>query len=283
MWPRRAARHRPAPSVLPWSLDDLADPLVSPVAALLAALPLPLHAEPFAYVPNEGAGTMSVIDTATDQVVAELPGGSKPRGLAVGVGQPLAVCQRPAEQQPAAGRPRRRKLGATVALGESPEGVSISPDGRWVVAAVEARTRSRWSTRAPMRWRFRSPVHGKNPEHAVFSPNGRLLFVSAEEGDAVDIIDFTAASRWPRSRSAPVRAASASCRTAAAPMSRPKTPTRYSSSTPPVCHRRPRQGRTARQRHRRAPEWQGGVCVERRRRQCVGDRHATTRSWRRCR
>jgi len=38
-------------------------------AAALAA-PLAAPAAPFAYVPNEGSGTLSVIDTATDQVVA---------------------------------------------------------------------------------------------------------------------------------------------------------------------------------------------------------------------
>ena len=36
-------------------------------------------AAPFAYVPNEGSGTLSVIDTATDQVVAQIPAGKKPR------------------------------------------------------------------------------------------------------------------------------------------------------------------------------------------------------------
>ena len=38
-------------------------------AALAAAMPLPALAAPFAYVPNEGSGTVSVIDTRTDQVV----------------------------------------------------------------------------------------------------------------------------------------------------------------------------------------------------------------------
>jgi YVTN family beta-propeller protein len=53
--------------------------LVSLIASLLA-VPAALSAAPFAYVPNEGAGTLSVIDTATDQVVAEVPAGKKPRG-----------------------------------------------------------------------------------------------------------------------------------------------------------------------------------------------------------
>lgn len=36
-------------------------------------------AAPMAYVPNEKSGTVSVIDTATDTVVAEIKAGSKPR------------------------------------------------------------------------------------------------------------------------------------------------------------------------------------------------------------
>lgn len=47
------------------------------------ALPAMAAAAPFAYVPNEGSGTVSVIDTATDKVVAEIPAGAKPRGTAI--------------------------------------------------------------------------------------------------------------------------------------------------------------------------------------------------------
>ena len=34
------------------------------------------QAQPFAYVPNEGSGTVSVIDTRSDQVVAEIAAGA---------------------------------------------------------------------------------------------------------------------------------------------------------------------------------------------------------------
>jgi YVTN family beta-propeller protein len=33
-------------------------------------------------------------------------------------------------------------------------------------------------------------MRGKNPEHAVFSPDGRWLYVSSEEADSVDIVDL---------------------------------------------------------------------------------------------
>ncbi|MFX8620493.1 hypothetical protein ABTM24_19890, partial [Acinetobacter baumannii] len=37
---------------------------------------------PLAYVPNEKSGSLSVIDTETDSVIATIPAGKKPRGLA---------------------------------------------------------------------------------------------------------------------------------------------------------------------------------------------------------
>src|SRR4029450_73312 len=40
-------------------------------------------AAPIAYTSNEGSGTVSVIDTATDKVVATLKLGEKPRGIAL--------------------------------------------------------------------------------------------------------------------------------------------------------------------------------------------------------
>src|SRR5512144_2133283 len=53
--------------------------------SLVLLLPAAALAAPFAYVPNEGSGSVSVIDTATDQVIAEIPAGKKPRGTAVSV------------------------------------------------------------------------------------------------------------------------------------------------------------------------------------------------------
>ena len=49
-------------------------------SAALGALALSTLAAPFAYVPNEESGTISVIDTSTDQVVKEIKAGDKPRG-----------------------------------------------------------------------------------------------------------------------------------------------------------------------------------------------------------
>jgi YVTN family beta-propeller protein len=39
-------------------------------------------AAPMAYASNEGSGTVSVIDTATNRVIATIDTGGKPRGIA---------------------------------------------------------------------------------------------------------------------------------------------------------------------------------------------------------
>ena len=56
--------------------------ILSCLAAIVAAgFCATSMAAPVAYVPNEKSGTISVIDTETDSVVAEIKAGDKPRGL----------------------------------------------------------------------------------------------------------------------------------------------------------------------------------------------------------
>ena len=57
--------------------------LVKLAAAGLIVGSAAVCAAPFAYVANEGSGTVSVIDTASDEVVATIAAGKKPRGLAI--------------------------------------------------------------------------------------------------------------------------------------------------------------------------------------------------------
>ena len=104
-------------------------------ATLLTLAAAPALAGPLAYVPNEKSASVSVIDTATDQRLRDLPLGERPRGIAAGggllyltdgkTGQLLVV-------EAASGRLLR-----SIAVGASPEGVSLSPDGRWLAVAVE--------------------------------------------------------------------------------------------------------------------------------------------------
>jgi YVTN family beta-propeller protein len=113
------------------------------------------QAAPFAYVPNEKSGTVSVIDTASGAAVRQIAAGKRPRG-------------------------------------SSPEGVNASRDGRWVAVAVEDTNSVALVDAAARTLVADIPVQGRNPEHAVFSPDGRWLLVSAENAEQVDVIDVAA-------------------------------------------------------------------------------------------
>ena len=96
----------------------------------LAAAPIGARAAPFAYVPNEGSGTLSVIDTATDQVVGDIAVGAKPRGTAVSPdGRTAYVSDQPNAVVVVVDLVARKRSGA-IPVGASPEGVGGSADGR---------------------------------------------------------------------------------------------------------------------------------------------------------
>jgi YVTN family beta-propeller protein len=57
--------------------------IVKSLTLLMVLAANAVHAAPFAYVPNEKSGTVSVIDTATDKVVREIAAGKRPRGIAI--------------------------------------------------------------------------------------------------------------------------------------------------------------------------------------------------------
>jgi DNA-binding beta-propeller fold protein YncE len=83
--------------------------------------------------------------------------------------------------------------GATVmrtAVGNSPEGIYLSTDGKWLSVAVEEDNEVAIVDTSTGKVARRLKMRGKNPEHAVFSPEGRWLYVSSEEADSVDIVDL---------------------------------------------------------------------------------------------
>src|SRR5437016_14358524 len=87
------------------------------------------RAAPFAYVPNEKSGTVSVIDTANDQVVATIKTGGKPRGIAATPdGRRLYVSDQPSGSLLVVDL-ATREVAERIPVGKSPEGVEISRDG----------------------------------------------------------------------------------------------------------------------------------------------------------
>ncbi|NDG15353.1 MAG: hypothetical protein EB110_06875, partial [Betaproteobacteria bacterium] len=160
------------------------------VALFIAATNSTAWAQSRAYATNEGSGSVSVIDTQTDSVISTIDTGGKPRGLALCKGsQKLFVTEQNSAQlwmiDPVKGEIEQR-----VQLGESPEALYCSPDGKWLGVANEGTNSISFIDVKSMKLKFSIPVHGKNPEHGVFSPDGKYMLVSAEEADQVDLLDI---------------------------------------------------------------------------------------------
>lgn len=157
------------------------------IPALLMLLATAASAAPLAYVSNQKSGTISIIDTGSDTVVGELPGGKGPRGAAISAnGRHLFVSDEQGRQLILLDLVTRKPLG-TLPLGVITEGVDLR--GPWLAAATEAANSVIFVNPLNFTEAFRVPTRGKNPEHAVFSPDGTQVYASAEDGNVIDVID----------------------------------------------------------------------------------------------
>src|SRR5438552_15663293 len=95
----------------------------------------PAASEPYSYVANEGAGTVSIIDTQTDKVASTLKVGDKPRGITASVdGARLYIAHDTGtliEHDL-----YRDKNTARITVGRSAKAIQSSPDGKSLSTVV---------------------------------------------------------------------------------------------------------------------------------------------------
>ena len=94
-----------------------------------------ISAEPFAYVTNQSSNSVSVIDTATNQVVATIPAGQKPAGVAAIPHGRRVYVSNPEGKNISVIDTESRTVIQTVAVGESPLGIAAHPDDTRVYVA----------------------------------------------------------------------------------------------------------------------------------------------------
>jgi YVTN family beta-propeller protein len=163
---------------------------LSAVLALSVFSSAPAWSQGRAFATNEGAGTISVIDVATDTVLSTIETGGKPRGLAVCKGSDKLYVSEQKSAELWMIDTVKGEIEQRVQLGESPEALYCSPNGEWLAVANEGTNSISFINVKSFKLMFSIAVHGKNPEHGVFSPDGKFMLVSAEEADQVDILDI---------------------------------------------------------------------------------------------
>jgi YVTN family beta-propeller protein len=163
--------------------------LCAMLAMGLALMTSPAEAAPFAYV--TGSNSVTVIDTATNMVVATVPVGSFPAGVAVAPDGKHVYVTNFISNTVSVIDTATNMVGATVQVGSFPEGVAVTPDGKHayvanaapnsVVSVIDTATNTVVAT---------VPVGvGKQPFGIAITPDGKRAYVTNNLSNDVSVID----------------------------------------------------------------------------------------------
>jgi YVTN family beta-propeller protein len=157
---------------------------------MLAGACAAAHAAPFAYITNQGSHDVSVIDLASQRVVATVPVGKSPAGVvAVGAAARVFVSS-PDARTVSVIDMRSHKVVDTLQAGAGPVGIDASADGRRVFVADWYRNRllvldTSRGTEAPLEIEV-----GRAPAGVAVSADGRQVYVAERDDDSVAVIDL---------------------------------------------------------------------------------------------
>ncbi|MBT2299626.1 YncE family protein [Variovorax paradoxus] len=159
------------------------------VAALL--LCTTAGASPFAYITNQGSHDVSVIDLASQQVVATVAVGRSPAGVVASGRAGRAFVSNPDSKTISVIDMRQQKVVSTLPAGDGPVGLDISGDGRQLYVADWYAGRllvfdAHGSGAAPP---LASIPVGRAPAGVAAHTDEATVFVAERDDDSVAVID----------------------------------------------------------------------------------------------
>jgi len=154
---------------------------------LTLALSAVAQAEPFAYITNQFSATVSVLDTATNTVVATVATGDSPTGVAVTPNGAVVYVANQTSNTVSVIATATNTVIATVPVGGLPFGVAVTPDGALVyVANLNDATVSVIAT-ATNTVVATVPV-GNFPVGVAVTPDGAFAYVTNGNSATVSVI-----------------------------------------------------------------------------------------------
>lgn len=186
--------------------------LAPAVLYVLSLMPQQAHAASRAYVSNEDGESVTVLDTSTDEVIATVPVGKRPRGLKLNrdgsllyvavsglpkcpPSVPDAQCAKLKRDLQADGiaaiDTATLKLTRMLRSGSDPEQFDLSRDGKRLYIANEDSAQASVLDTTSGAIIATIPT-GHEPEGVRLAPNGKWVIVTSETDSTVSIIDATA-------------------------------------------------------------------------------------------
>jgi YVTN family beta-propeller protein len=182
---------------MPWNVSQIwRTALRAAIAGAIAYSAAAPAVADVAYVGNQGGGTISLIDTATDEVIRTLPDqgkiGEKVQAVITNRAQTRSFVVDAAGDTLVVIDLASGRIQARLAVGKAPEGASLSPSGKTLAVCVEDDNVVALVDVATAKIIKKIHTQGTNPEHCAFSGDERWLMTSNENSDNVDIIDLHA-------------------------------------------------------------------------------------------
>ena len=177
--------------------------------ALALCVSAAAHAAPFAYITNQGSHDVSVIDLASQQVVALVPVGRSPAGVVAASRTGRVFVSNPDSKTISVIDMRSQQVVATLAAGDGPVGIDASADGTRVYAAdwfanrllvFDGQVAAAISGTADKQLPLASIAVGKAPAGVAASDRAGIVFVAERDDDSVALIDTNAGQVRLRTR-----------------------------------------------------------------------------------
>ena len=145
-------------------------------------------ASPFAYIANEESDNISVIDTATDKVMATISVGSNPVGVAINPNGTRIYVANAHSNDVSVIDTATNTVIATVPAGSSPKGIAVNPNGKKVYVANEG-SNNVFVIDTAKNTVVSTVNTGKNPAGVAVSPDGKKAYVTNYGEKTVSVID----------------------------------------------------------------------------------------------
>ena len=174
-------------------MTGTATPVHTGVAAVLLCC-ASAGAAPFAYITNQGSHDVSVIDLATQHVVATVPVGRSPAGVVASSRAGRVFVSNPDSKTISVIDMRRQKVVNTLPAGDGPVGIDISADGKRLYVAdwYRGRLLAFDAQAANAAKPLASVAVGRAPAGVAAHPDGTTVFVAERDDDSVAVVDARA-------------------------------------------------------------------------------------------
>ncbi len=143
---------------------------------------------PFAYITNSGNRTVSVIDTATNDITATVNVGNHPWGVAVRSDGKVVYVTNVYNNNVSVIDTATNTVKATVNGFKEPWGVAVTPDGKMVYVANSASNKVSVID-AATNTIAETVIVGTDPRGVAVTPDGKTVYVTNQNNNNVSVID----------------------------------------------------------------------------------------------